>query len=319
MSLNELGLDELFSILDCDKIKELVAIFGERNVHQFIGESRKSRVLQHKFNRAIQSLAALINDAPRYPVIILWSVLNLINLGFITLTIITASIFLSTLGVGVLYFVANYLEMKKMEVKMERLFQLIELKDKVADLILEKEGIIQEKLLKPQFKDKRRLTRIRDAVGLILFTTSTLFGTFFLGANAIVAAFGASVLAAALTGPIGLLGALGLFLVVGMYFGINYYQMSKREDEWKFEQKQLLNALHKKTKLCHRIRTSHCQLERINIAEESNEPSQSFSKSSNKSGTEFSEKTKYSLPFFGRRMMVGPNFLVNPGSTKLRM
>ncbi|WED43848.1 hypothetical protein [Legionella cardiaca] len=318
MLLAELDLDALYNILDCEKLKELIGIFGEERIRQFLAESSNHPVLQYHFSRTMQSFALFINDAPSYPLIILWSILGLINLGLIALTVITVSVVLFTVGLSVFYFIANYLEMQKAEYKFEKFLQFIDLKNRVIDLIFEREGIQLELEEKPSFKDKKKLTRIRDSVGLTLFTASTLFGTFFLGINAIVASFGATILLSALTGPLGLMITLSICCGAGICFGINYYQMSKREDEKQFEQKYLTTLFNKKNSLCQHYREKKKLMDLTGDEQESNESYQAAKKIKRKEND--SAKTNYSLPFFEKRMIVaGPTFLTNPNSLKLEI
>jgi hypothetical protein len=81
----------------------------------------------------------------------------------------------------------------------------------------------------------------------------TLFGTYYIGANAIIGAFGAATIASAMIGPIGLGIAIGVCLGIGLFFAYKCYQTCKENEKTKKYEKILCAQLDTKYKKCHQL------------------------------------------------------------------
>ncbi len=248
-SLDHLSNQELLNILRSNKLHALFDNLDEAKAQDLIDTIANLPPIQPFQNKITQSLLVPITDTSSYPFIFLGSIIGIVTGGILPLLISTGVILLTSLSIGGYFFYANFKEMQKKEAKVNRLLHLYELKNQVADLYLKRHGLEIKVLDTPVYTDKHQVSLMKGAVRSCMVIGTTLFGTYFIGLNAVFSALGFSLMSATI-GPIGVIIGLGIALGVGLYFGYKHYQMLKQEDYFKFEQKCQEVIVGKKTSLC---------------------------------------------------------------------
>ena len=96
------------------------------------------------------------------------------------------------------------------------------------DLAPEKNGYEAAAPELPKLKTKPKTVRLVLEVSLMV--AATLLGTYFIATNAILVAFGLTLAASAMGGPIAIAVAVVLAFAIGGYFGYKQYQLCKKEE-----------------------------------------------------------------------------------------
>lgn len=280
--LEKLTLEELDYILNCNKLKEINRKFDEHITMDWIHNLRQKHKLKIKNNRVSQSLFESLNDAPSYPIVAIWSLIGLVNLGLITLIVITVGCAALTLTSGGIFFYSTYKEKQK-EMKKNNQFidlavlklacakEIINRRQNEIETLLHKSNIKLEpfkKSITPVIKQSinrnpHRLTMMKNSLSVGMLTSAMLFGTYYLGISSVVAAFGASAAVSMMLGPIGLGVAIGIAAGIGIYFGYKYYQTCKRTAKINKIQKYLISEIELKTQECDKMQNELQQLQQL--------------------------------------------------------
>jgi hypothetical protein len=242
--------DNLRYYTHCNSLGEIQAKMSKSEWDEVIANYQQSPIYYRKRNLLNFSLSAILtDDAPSYPLITFTTILSILTLGILPLTILTAT-FLAIVGtVCGTAFYANYTSLKHDDQKNSNYFLLHYIKLTCADELLQRHGIEVEESQYENLPSKRRssqLTYAKQALGLGAITSSIIFESYFLCANAIFAAFGFATLAAAMVTPLGIGIALGVSLLLGLYLGYQNYQASVAEQNIKANKKSYGNLLQTK-------------------------------------------------------------------------
>lgn len=243
--LNHLSDNRLFELLECENLKALQKKLNDEKFNALLTQYHLFRGKYNRFNLASAFFDA-INDSPYY---------HLTSMGYIIAAIITTCfslaipiILISTLPVFALtaYFTfTSYKELKKENIKFDKNCLLTFIKNMACDELAKRHGNkiftknFQASLAKDQNKlespkDKNKLSRWKGTFGVILYTSSTLFATYFVAVAPMMKLLGYSALATAFSGPIGLGIALTVSLLFAGVLACIIYRASKNN--------QLLNA-----------------------------------------------------------------------------
>lgn len=259
--LNHLHTNQLWQILSASKLHDLSTLMDEETVGSLIAYGEKIAPSMRRKNKLLQAISLPLTDSSSYPLILLWSVLGVVTLSVLSLMISTGIMALISLLMGGLFIYANYKELLRDERKNKKYCCLYALKNKTADLLLERYGLAIKTQHIPEYTNKNRALRIRDAVNTTALICTTLFGTYFLGINAILTAFEATAVAGATIGPAGFLVGIGLAVFISLYLGYHYYQSLKADDYRKYQKKCLTTMVDKKISVCQAVH--HREIERI--------------------------------------------------------
>lgn len=253
-SLEHCSDQELLNILRCNKLKELYDHLDEDKAKNLITNISNLGLRRPIPSKITQALLVPITDTSSYPFILLGSIIGLVSGGTLPLLISTGVILFTSLSIGGFFFYANYKEIQKKEDTVNRLLHLTELKNHVAEMFLRRQGLKIQIIEAPIYSDKHELSLLKGAVRSCMVISTTLFGTYFIGLNAVFSALGFSLISASM-GPIGVIIGLGIALSLGIYFGYKHYQMLKQDDYFKFEQKCQEVIVGKKISLCQNLKT----------------------------------------------------------------
>lgn len=273
-TLNTLTNKELFFILECKNLNRLINYFSQDKAEDLLTEANNLKKIEIDKNKITQSFMSF-SDGPNYPMLALWGTLEVMSISFIPLTIITILTSLLVLGLSGIYFYSTYQELARETEKIQRFFKLAYLKQRCADLLLERlnneyerkaiendQPIRKEWQIKPQPQpqnieekvNKNRLPRLRNAIGTALVVSTTLVGTYYFGTSTIITAYGLTTVAAAMLGPFGLAAAFLVAFSLGAFLGYKYYKASTNEQRIKQQQKQLENINELKRNECYELK-----------------------------------------------------------------
>lgn len=259
--LNDLNTSQLRHILSASKLNDLYTLMDEETVDSLIVYGNTIAPSMRRKNKLLQAISLPLTDPSSYPLILLWSVLGVVTLSVLSLIISTGIMALISLLIGGLFIYANYKELLRDERRNKKYCCLYALKNKTADLLLERHGLAIKTQYIPEYTNKNRALLIRDAVNTTALICTTLFGTYFLGVNAILTAFEATAAAGVTIGPLGFLVGIGLAVFISLYLGYHYYQSLKADDYRKYQKKCLTTVVEKKRAVCEAVH--HREIERI--------------------------------------------------------
>lgn len=251
----KLSDDELFFILRCEKLRHIVDKFSNRfTLDNWLEDAREHYEADFGTSLISQSIFSSLNDAPSYSLMTLLAIIGTVSIKVFALSILTAGFSTIMLLTGVIFFIASYQEQRDEMKKARKFFDFATIKIQCAKELIRRQEIqlgnmhVQPQLktfepdihLKPfVYKNSGKLQKIKPALGAGLLTATMLFGTYYLGVSAIIAAFGAAAAATALLGPIGLGVALGAAALLGIYCGYKQYRSSVIADKIDKQQKHL--------------------------------------------------------------------------------
>lgn len=257
----------LFSIFNCDSLAKVENKFGKEKVNELFAMPKHRYEIKHSNNAVIQSLAATLSDSPSYPLLILWTILGLLSFEIIPLTLLTIGIGMITLITGSIFFTATFRAIKEGIKKSNNEFKLFAIQLHVADELIERQYTIihdappnlqhtiqshRDFVLKSNFSDHNKLSKINKALGATMMVGSMLFGTYYLGVSGIVTAFGlTTVIAGALGGPLGIGIALILSFSVAAYIGYKHYQVYQHGSIIKKQKKEMTHTIEEKYTFCY--------------------------------------------------------------------
>lgn len=260
--LNQLTINELFEILDCDDLDELTTIFEPFKYKKLISYQKKLFKIKDT-NNLNPSLLSAMDDAST-PVYVLWGLTGIIGTGVAATAISMVSLGLIPI-IGGVY---TYYAYKKHQDKISdwtSTFQLSYLKLEAANKIMTSLGAHPMKNSKNQFikavnlgvRHYKKTANVSAVSSLgVSFTSGlTLFGCFYLGISSIIESMGFAAIASLLSGPIGVGVAIGVSLLLGLYIGYKHYQSEKNSQAINSCQKMISSKINRKKIECHRLKT----------------------------------------------------------------
>lgn len=244
---------ELLNLIEhCNKLHDVYDLLDEKKAQrlfELIEAAPPKRLIK---NKTIQALLLPLTDESSYPLMLLWSIIGLVSVGTLPLLISTAIMLVTSLSISGFFFYANYKEMVRRENKINKTYYLSELLNQAADRYLANQDLQIEATQRPQYTAKNKLSLIKEAIRPSLTITTSLFGTYFMGLNAIFSALGFTVLSAT-AGPVGIVIGLGVAVATGIYFGFTHYKKLSKEDLYHFKQTTQSVIVKQKTLYCRRI------------------------------------------------------------------
>ncbi|MFC7782566.1 hypothetical protein [Legionella taurinensis] len=258
--LNQLNNSELRQLLNSNRLNDLYEFLDEGTVDALIAYGHRIAPKMRRKNKLLQAISLPLTDSSSYPLILLWSVIGVVTLGVLSLLISTSIMALLSLLMGGLFIYANYKELHRDELKNQKYCCLYALKNKTADLLLERNGLAVKTRRIPEYINKNRALLVRDAVNTTALICTTLFGTYFLGVNAVLTAFEAAAVAGLTIGPAGFLIGIGIAGFISLYLGYHYYQSIKADDYSKYQKKCLTTIVEKKAAVCEAIHNRDIEL-----------------------------------------------------------
>lgn len=251
--LNHLNNSELRQILECNKLNDFYQFLEEKTAESVVTYGHTIAPQLRRKSKLLQAISLPLTDSSSYPLLLLWSVIGVVTLGILSLLIGTGIMALLSILIGGLFIYANYKELTKDEKKNKKYCCLYALKEKAADLLLERHGLTITTRHVPNYKNKNHALLIREAVNTTALICTTLFGTYFLGLNAILTAFETVTMASITIGPVGFLIGLGIAATISLFLGYHYYQALKADDYDKYQKKCLTTVVEKKTAVCQAV------------------------------------------------------------------
>lgn len=231
-------------LLACTKLKDL----EEMNVFREIFSNHLNYLFpkNDKANNFVEPLTNL----PTYPILLLWTLIAMAEFTISTVIIFSGLALSAMIPIAIITYLSINKNQEKSRTKLMESIILLQ-----AKLYLMKSCIEEQDISKTGFDQylisvnnqawksvkKSRLEHLSNGIesgSMVLFT---LFGTYYLGLVSIIKVLGAVALTSALSSPAGLIIALGVCVVAGVYFGINQYHCSR---ELKYCKK--LESLHQK-------------------------------------------------------------------------
>ncbi len=192
------------------------------------------------------AIITTINGETSYLVMTLFGLLDVFSVTLAVATALTIAFGALTIATGVYIFVTEYLERVEAKKKLEDDFDFLIMKTVCAESIIYcREKNIRSQFANPyedtpeylpmpnpasvhsKYEEPSLLIRLKPAVLKAVMTFTMLLGTYFLGSAIILTAFGASAIAAAVTGPIGIGIAVGIAVAVGLFILYKQYQANK--------------------------------------------------------------------------------------------
>ncbi|HTM64541.1 MAG TPA: hypothetical protein VL360_08625 [Gammaproteobacteria bacterium] len=288
----ELTEEELYFILECDKLKYIVAVFNSSNRQKKITHDKwlQAARSQYQFepDKGIigQSIFNSLNEAPSYSFMTLLSIIGMAALKIFALSFLTAGFSALMLFTGGIYFASSYKAQKDKEDKDRKFFDLASIKLQCADEIIRRHELslkfrplnegcdlylsddVRKLVIKPfEYKNKDKFDKFKSSLGAGLLSFTMLFGTYYLGACTLIAAFGLATTIA--LGPIGIGIALGVAAIIGGYCGYLQYKSDVLAEKIDKKQKKLMNYFNYKRHTCYHLQK---QLDHHDIPRNLSEP-----------------------------------------------
>ena len=274
--LKSLSLDELFFLINCKNITAFNNKFGEARAKQLLNEINLLDNVEDQNHKIIKSLYLAITDLPKYPLLICWTILNLVSFGIISLTLVTIMLSLFILLTGGIYFYSNYLKLNDEAEANKQLSQLTDLKLQCADLLIDYQTNEINKLkinhgskfawrpkiqeLQVNFNDAPQyiIHKVKQSVESGIIVTTSLFQSYYLGLQTLISTSLLPI--AALAGPIGIGAVLSVCLAIGIYCGYKSYQTYQKEELLKNHQNEINNMVESKCSKCNELKEKLFQL-----------------------------------------------------------
>lgn len=277
----KLSNEELFFIMRCERFGDMIKVFHIRRQltrEQWQQDARRFYHADYDSNFISQSIFSSLNDATSYPFMTLLAIIGMLAIKFLTLSLLTAGFSALTLIVGTIFFAASYQEFRESRHQSEKFLDFATIKIQCADeLIKRQKNILKgfhidpdkqpasiDKMIqiKPfEYRNKNILQKLKPAIGTGLLTGTMLFGTYYLGATAIIAAFGAITAVSVMTGPIGLGIAAAAGILLAIYSGYRQYQSRVATERIEKQQVYAARLFSHKRDECYELRSlidEHC-------------------------------------------------------------
>lgn len=270
---DDLSDDELYFILECDKLKFIYLTFDKKMPREkWIAAARKYYQAEYNTSLISQSIFSSMNDAPSYSFMTLLSIVGTISLKVFALSFLTAGFSLVTLATAAIFFAASYNEQKNKNNQDQKFFDFAAIKIQCAEEIIRRHESLLQNTEKPisrnlnispeieahvsrpfEYRNTSKLDKIKPAIAAGLLTATMAFGTYYLGVTAVVTAFGAVAAAAIMTGPIGIGIAAAVAIAIGIFCGIKQYQMYVLDNKIQKQQKHMEQYFHFKRNQCYEL------------------------------------------------------------------
>lgn len=236
-ALSEAPESQLIEILNCNQYKQFAALPIENKEALLKPYSNLKKLFKKSALTIIsQSIYNALTDSTSYPLYFFWSLLIFAHLGLLSLTILTCIFGLAALSLGILCFCYQYRKQIKDTNKYENNYIFLKLKNDIYCFLIEKH---QNELsiktnpetaspfeFNPLLSSKNKLFRYKETFGTAGLAAIYLLGTYYFSIDAILTAFGITVLTTtSLALP---LAALACALI-GLYFGYQFYKSNKEE------------------------------------------------------------------------------------------
>jgi hypothetical protein len=253
---------ELFAILECSNLKDIIELLGTEELATEIGVnaieeaprlkavkarlirySRKHYTAKLKPNLISGALFFSLNDVSSFSFLTLLTIIGNITFPMLALSILTGGFAAASIALSSIFFIAYYKRQKNAIRDAEKFFDFATIKSMCANELiarqkLELADVIEHKHLridinhavklhKPKifsYKNKERFLHGTDALAAAVLTGSMLFGTYYLGISSILTAFGVVAASAAMTGGIGLAIAGAVAVGVAIFCFIKVYK-----------------------------------------------------------------------------------------------
>lgn len=225
-----------------------------------------------------------LNNVATYPILITWSLVLLVQFSLATLAALSIIALLLTVPLGLI----AYKKIQKDRVKTQKTsidtLALIQLKLKMIHCYITKPSYLA--LLSQdnpscccsdyahQSIKKHRIDYVYAGIEICVYSTYTLFATYYLGINSLLYFCSNLAFVAALMSPVGLFVGLGVSILAGIYFGFNQYQASREEGYCKARIRELNKQLTADEKIF-KLYLKHVPSKDQHEASEKNTPSQS--------------------------------------------
>lgn len=257
-SIDTLSLDEALSVLSCNSARQCRSLFGSeyKNLIREAPVNPNYKLKNYTYSKALMSL---ITAEPSLAMMLIWGIVGSVTIAIPSLAIIC----LFSLGIfaisGLIYFIITLQEEKRKQASTQDFFQISALKDKCADLVMQKyeqeipniRRLIPRSYARNNYEDDEPVSSpLKPATGITLLVSTTLFGTYYIGASALIAAFGLTASFAFLTGPIAIGVCLGVALGIGLYFGYAHYRNLQNKTQTQTWRKEVTENLTLKQQAC---------------------------------------------------------------------
>jgi len=284
MALKTFSTEELYFVLDTNHAKELKIRFGTNRTTSLLEQVQKPS--PQKIHPLSRSLFAAITEGPSCMLVILWSILGLVSLNVFALAIITIMFAVLLISTGTMFFHATYNELTRDNKRAIKQAQLAEVKLLCATEVYKRQrhelkvrhlpSVHLTEHLFAYHKDKplkNLLPHLKKSLGAALMITPMIFGTYYFAMSGIFAAFGLTVAAAIMTGPIGISLAIVGSLAIGIYFGVKLYQACKQEETFNKRLKKTSQQFEYRRRICYEQRSKLAQGQSLDNKQEE-EPQQ---------------------------------------------
>lgn len=263
-SIDDLSIDELWEIAKCKRIANLNRHFNKATCDNLLVESRRRDLgflkNSHSFNDIILTLTL---HEPSLPIIMLWNIVGSVTLFLTSLAIITIFTGALLLFGLIVYGVITPYELKDKNQEDRDFFDLDDLQTKCHQKLLTHYSILLDNPNLATLSDDTEpldfvgqpiKTSIKNSVGCGLLVTVSAFCTYYIGTSAVLLAFGLAASFATLTGPIGILVAIGVSIALGVYFGIQEYRHLRYLNNFEYKKAGVTQRNEKNQQKCNRLK-----------------------------------------------------------------
>lgn len=240
---------ELLHVIACEKLKLLYPILKEEKRNRLQQFSLCDLPQKSTASKLFQALSIPLTDANNFPLILLWSAVGIVTLGALSLLVGTIILALLSLIIGGLIVYTNYKEINSAEKKFRDFYKLYLIKNLAADTYLARHGLKIDLEDRPTFHNKTQLSLIKESLRTAMLIATPLFGTYFLGVNALLTVFHATLFATVLSGVPGLAIGLTIALIIGVVCAYHHYQSCLEDKRLHFNKKVLIKEFNQKKEL----------------------------------------------------------------------
>lgn len=233
--LDKLSNEELLSVIAADKFKATYVYGGKQQTKALIQDVSDYLAQSLNVNHKALLLLSSISNTPTIPFILLWTLISLTTLSF-PLLVLSAGILAAATAILIpIIYIANKNEQEKSRRQMLKELTANVLKQEATRLLLARSQSLDIQLpIAPldQVADRKKYyIHLQRGLSSGFETASTFFCTYFAGAHAIAGAFEAVALSTLLTSGLSIGISIGLCVLLGCYFGLQSYRVS-REDSY---------------------------------------------------------------------------------------